>query len=156
MKRLLIPIIVFVSLVTPALTQDAVLLYDVDFGSPPHVIGQAPILGTDPAPRQTLTRIVFGNPIVVDNLGTLADQPLHLAGPGSTQFDYSQVEMGITSEFDGFSEDFPRYLQLNLIIHKLRWVLPVSLTVFLKISLVTLLKWMSLLSYCRMMILPFF
>lgn len=121
MKRLLIPIIVFVSLVTPALAQDAVLLYDVDFGSPPHVIGQAPVLGTDPAPRQTLTRIVFGNPIVVENLGSLADQPMHLAGPGSTQFDYSQVEMGIASEFDGFSEDFPRYLiEMDVLVELLQ------------------------------------
>ena len=53
-----------------------VLLYDVDFGSPPHTVGLPPVTGAGAAPRDTVSRINFGKPTVVASFGPLTDQPL--------------------------------------------------------------------------------
>jgi hypothetical protein len=52
-----------------------VLLYDVDFGTPPHTPGEPPVLGDGPAPRKTPSEIPMGKPLVVEALGALTDQP---------------------------------------------------------------------------------
>jgi len=62
------------TIATPA--NAAVVLYDIDFGTPPHTVGSPPATGGGPPPRDTVTSINFGNPTVVSSLGTLTDQPL--------------------------------------------------------------------------------
>jgi hypothetical protein len=52
------------------------LLYDLDFGSPPHTVGLPPVVGGGPPPRDTVSSINFGTPTVVASLGLLGDQPL--------------------------------------------------------------------------------
>ena len=54
------------------------LLYDVDFSTPPHTVGQPPTTGAGPAPRETVSQILTGNPTVVASLGALTQQPLRL------------------------------------------------------------------------------
>ena len=51
------------------------VLYDVDFGSPPHTVGLPPVVGGGPPPRNTISSIPFGTPTVVASFGLLADQP---------------------------------------------------------------------------------
>jgi hypothetical protein len=50
-------------------------LYILDFGSPPHVVGQRPTIGGGPAPRNTVSYRA-GTPVVVDSYAVLPDQPL--------------------------------------------------------------------------------
>jgi hypothetical protein len=64
-----------------------VLLYDVDFGTPPHVVGQPPVLGDGPAPRNTASTIPMGEPLVVAALGALANQPCAFGDHPSAMYD---------------------------------------------------------------------
>ena len=57
-----------------------ILLYDVDFNSHPHYVGQPPAVGTGLVPRSTITRIPFGSPIVAAAVGRLTDQPPQIPG----------------------------------------------------------------------------
>jgi hypothetical protein len=82
------------------------LLYDVDFGTPPHTIGDPPVLGTGPAVRETPTAINFGDPMVVDSWGMLQDQPC-LFGVGTTGYD--QLEFGVAESASGFPEEYDVY-----------------------------------------------
>jgi hypothetical protein len=52
------------------------VLYDVDFGTPPHTVGQPPAIGGGPPPRATVSSIPFGTPTVVSSYGALTQQPL--------------------------------------------------------------------------------
>jgi hypothetical protein len=52
------------------------VLYDIDFGTPPHTVGQPPATGGGPPPRNTVSSIPFGIPTVVASFGALTDQPL--------------------------------------------------------------------------------
>lgn len=55
--------------------QARAVLYSVDFGSPPHTVGQPPVTGAGPAPRNTISEILSGTPTVVGAALDLADQP---------------------------------------------------------------------------------
>jgi hypothetical protein len=68
---------------------DPVLLYDVDFGTPPHVVGQPPVIAWGSVPRETPTSINFGDARVVAQQGVLADQPCAF-GNGTTGYDQIQ------------------------------------------------------------------
>jgi hypothetical protein len=59
---------------------NATLLYDVGFDSPPHVLGALPAEGGGAFPRQTVSDVWFGDPIVVEAVGALDDQPLWFHG----------------------------------------------------------------------------
>jgi len=59
---------------------NATLLYDVDFGSPPHVLGALPVEAGGALPRETVSDVWFGDPIVVEAVGALDDQPLWFHG----------------------------------------------------------------------------
>ncbi len=52
------------------------VLYDVDFETPPHVLGSTPTTGDGPAPRETISSVVFGAPTVVLGYESLGQQPL--------------------------------------------------------------------------------
>ena len=54
------------------------LLYTLDFGTPPHSVGLAPVLGDGPPPRKTVSAINFGSPVVVASFGSLNAQPLRM------------------------------------------------------------------------------
>jgi hypothetical protein len=77
-KALFMLFAVFVSALTIDARDAQALLYDVDFGSPPHTVGLPPVIGSGPAPRATVTDIRFGTPTVVAAHGALTDQPLLL------------------------------------------------------------------------------
>ncbi len=49
--------------------------YEIDFGTPPHQLGQPPVVGAGPPPRATISGIYFGTPMVVANFGSMIDQP---------------------------------------------------------------------------------
>jgi hypothetical protein len=71
----------------------ATIYYDVDFGTPPHTVGQPPAAGGGPIPRATVSSIVFGTPLVVAALGDLTDQPLQLS---STDGQGDQVSFSLS------------------------------------------------------------
>jgi hypothetical protein len=52
------------------------LLYDIDFGTPPHTVGLPPAVGAGPPPRATVSSINRGTPTVRPSFGNLTDQPL--------------------------------------------------------------------------------
>jgi len=94
-----------------------ILLYDVDFGTPPHTVGQppvvsGPVLGGYPAPRDVPTWIFpFGSrgyPIVVAAEGVM-DQQLLRFGDGTSRIE--QLVFGIGNLFGdgGFDFQFPNY-----------------------------------------------
>jgi hypothetical protein len=51
------------------------ILYDLDFGTPPHTVGLPPVTGAGPAVRETVSAINNGTPLVVAAAGALVDQP---------------------------------------------------------------------------------
>src|SRR4030095_1702318 len=63
----------------------AIVLYDVDFGTPPNTVGSPPVTGGGPAPRHTVSAVwITGNAndvFVSDAFGPLTDQPLVLNDP---------------------------------------------------------------------------
>ena len=92
-----------------------VLLYDVDFGTPPHTPGEPPVTGTGPAPRETPTQIVFGEPLVVAALGALDDQPCAFGWHASDPYDQLKFATGLGG--DGFPEAYDSYhIEMDLIV----------------------------------------
>jgi hypothetical protein len=94
-----------------------ILLYDVDFGTPPHTVGQppvvsGPVLGGYPAPRDVPTWIFPFRPpgyvFVVAEEGVMDQQPLRLGG-GTSRI--AQLGFGISNPFGdgGFDFQFPNY-----------------------------------------------
>ena len=59
-----------------AVDANAELLYDLRFDTPPHVVGELPATGSGPLPRDTVSEIRFGDPLVTSTLLGLLDQPL--------------------------------------------------------------------------------
>jgi len=59
----------------------SILLIDVDFGTPPHIVGNPPVEGfTGPPVLNTVGEIFSGSPVVVSSLGALTNQPLDISG----------------------------------------------------------------------------
>jgi hypothetical protein len=69
-------LVCILALVAVAAVAQADVLYNIDFGSPPHTVGEPPVEGGGPPPRATISDIRFGTPLVVTDLGPLVDQPL--------------------------------------------------------------------------------
>ena len=76
-----------------------VVLYDVDFSAPLHVVGSAPTTGADPAPRATPTRIRRGPATVLAAYGGLLDQPLAFPGPGRGDVGFSLADMPVCPDY---------------------------------------------------------
>jgi len=91
-----------------ALSSPPILLYDVDFGTPPHIVGQLPVLGGGPAPRNVPTHVNFGAPTVVAAVGVMNRQPLYFESGTGT---YDQIQFGIGNLFGdgGFPFQLPTY-----------------------------------------------
>ena len=51
-------------------------LYNIDFESPTHSVGEAPTTGLGPVPRDTVTEIKAGTPLVAANFGVVVSQSL--------------------------------------------------------------------------------
>ncbi|MBP7669011.1 MAG: T9SS type A sorting domain-containing protein [Candidatus Eisenbacteria bacterium] len=94
------------------------LLYDVDFGRPPHLAGSAPVVGAAPAPRKTPTSVVFGDPTVVAALGAMTEQPCEF-GNGTTGYD--QLEFAVDpSQPDGFPAAYSVYFaEMDVLIESM-------------------------------------
>jgi hypothetical protein len=93
-----------------------VLLYDVDFGTPPHTPGEPPVLGDGPAPRDTPSTIPFGEPLVVEELGELIDQPCAFGDHPADPYDQLTfyTEQGGAH---GFPDAYPAYrLQMLVLV----------------------------------------
>ncbi|UCE85581.1 MAG: hypothetical protein JSU66_14790 [Deltaproteobacteria bacterium] len=80
----------------------ASLIYDVDFSSPTHLVGEPPALGAGPLPRATPTSLSTNTSTatVVAGFGALSDQPLLLEGTSgitltTVRFVLNDVETGI-------------------------------------------------------------
>ncbi len=96
-----------------------VLLYDVDFGTPPHTVGQPPVTGTGPAPRATPTAISFGDPTVVAQVGALSDQPCSF-GNGTSGYDQLQFVCGGPGVPGGFPEAYDCYhVEFSVLVEQL-------------------------------------
>ncbi|MCA9727819.1 MAG: hypothetical protein KC729_09065, partial [Candidatus Eisenbacteria bacterium] len=96
---------------------DEVLLYDVDFGSPPHTVGLPPVTGSGAAPRETPTSIPFGDPTVVSALAGLTDQPCAF-GNGTFGYDQLQFRIGGTHEAVLEDQDLIR-IEMDVVISSL-------------------------------------
>ena len=90
------------------LSSTPILLYDVDFGTPPHTVGQPPVVGRGPAPRNVPTKINFGAPTVVAAVGVMDRQPLRFR---TGRLTYDQLSFGIGNRFGdgGFDFQLSRY-----------------------------------------------
>lgn len=91
----------------------AVLLYDVDFEAPLHTVDAPPTMDQGTAPRHTVTRIFFGDPVISAQSGVLDGQFLRL-------FSGDQVIFGIGASDGGFLEQYPYYkITADLVIQEL-------------------------------------
>jgi len=93
-----------------------VLLYRVDFDDPPHYPGLPPAMGDGPAPRYTATEIPFGEPLVVEELGSLYLQPCAF-GDHPTD-NYEQLTFATYQGGEhGFPESYQAYrLRLDVLV----------------------------------------
>jgi len=74
----------------------AQVLYDVDFSSPPHTVGEAPATGAGATPRSTVTS-VSNEPEVVAASGALDTQPLEFdEGFESVTLDLTDLDPATT------------------------------------------------------------
>ncbi len=78
-QRFISSLALFLLVLFSAANAQAIVYYDVDFGTPPHTVGLPPVTGGGPIPRATVSSIPFGTPTVVTALGALNDQPLQLS-----------------------------------------------------------------------------
>ncbi len=102
-------------LAADAATAQLALLYDVDFGRPPHIAGNPPVVGADPAPRKTPTSIQFGDPTVVDAQGAMTQQPCRF-GNGTTGYDQLKFEVD-PSQPSGFPQAYSVYFaEMDLLL----------------------------------------
>jgi hypothetical protein len=94
------------------------LLYDVDFGRPPHLAGSPPALGADPAPRKTPTSIPMGDPRVVATQGAMTEQPCAF-GNGTTGYDQLMFAVD-PGHPDGFPDAYSVYFaEMDLLVEPL-------------------------------------
>lgn len=78
--------------------------YDIDFSSPEHTVGQPPAVGTS---ITTLSKIVFGEPLVVDSMDNLQDQPLEFNTLGNNApFYYDQIMLDMNDGNDLYYVSF--------------------------------------------------
>ncbi len=107
---------------TPTVFEQGALIpmYSVGFDTPPHTVGETPVVGKSQAPRDRPTSISFGQPSIVNAVGSVANQQMLLTSIGPGAFD--QVLFGI-SQFNGgggYSVRFPRYrIEMDIIIESL-------------------------------------
>ena len=95
-----------------------VVLYNVDFESPPHTPGTPPIFEEGPAPRYTPTQLRFGAPLVVETIAPDIEQWLELQ-PGPHP--YEQVTFALASNLGngGFDEQYATYhFELTVVIEE--------------------------------------
>lgn len=99
----------------PAAASGVVLLYDVDFSTPPHIVDQPPVVGFGDAPRNRPTANVFGRPLVVATVGALTDQPLALDHFGANRLEQTAFGLGLSD--GGFADQFPSYhIEMKVVI----------------------------------------
>lgn len=82
------------AIAVPSMARADTLLYNLTFSSPLHTVGLPPTIGNGPAPRETVTDINFGSPMVVAARGVLNQQPLEF---NTTNGIGDQVELDLTS-----------------------------------------------------------
>jgi hypothetical protein len=93
---------------------DAVLLYDVDFGTPPHTVGATPVTGAGPAPRETPTFVV-GDPTVLAAFEDMIDQPCVFGNETGDALTFN-VGGGSPSPFPEGYDDY--YFSLDMVIRE--------------------------------------
>ncbi len=81
----------------------SVTLYDIDFGSPPHVVGSSVKVGSG---TDTPSRINFGTPTVESSFGALTDQPLVFNPEADT---YEQIQLNLGGGYDDYRVSFDLY-----------------------------------------------
>ncbi len=118
-KRLVRPFAAFVAISAAWLLAGSAfateLLYDVDFGTPPHTIGQPPETGDGPPPRDRPSEIVFGDPTVVAAFGVFTDQPCEF-GNGTSGYDQLKFITSATAP-GGFGVAYENYhVEMNVLI----------------------------------------
>ena len=75
-------------------------LYDVDFGTPPHSLGQPPATGAGSFPRDVPTDLLGTSIEVVAGSGALSDQPAQLSGDATQFIGFSLSGSGFDAESD--------------------------------------------------------
>ena len=86
------------------------VFFNITFSSPEHTVGFPPATNPPTGP----TRIVFGEPVVLDSLGSLNHQPLVFNTEGnSPTFYYDQIKLG-TPGYENFY-----YVSFDLLIQNL-------------------------------------
>jgi len=121
MKHMLMIIVIALFAISASIedvSATRILLYDVDFGTPPHIVGEPPVVGTGDPPRDTPTSIPFGDPTVVEALGLLTDQPCSF-GNGTTGYD--QLQFTVQADYPGgFDEQYEVYhLEMDVLVEEL-------------------------------------
>ncbi len=112
----LLAAVLIISVLRIDTAKSAFLLYGVDFSSPPHTVGQPPVAGTGPAPRDKPTGIVFPGPEVTPSVGKLTSQPVKF----TNRLDLSQLRFSISGR-DGFSRVFTRYIiEMDVLVESLK------------------------------------
>ena len=95
-----------------------VLLYDIDFSPPIHVVGSQMTVGYGPIPRNTPTEVWAGQQIVVSSYSYLTQQPIKMV-PGDPSvggdYRYSQFELDLSTF------NYPIYrLDLDMCLEKMK------------------------------------
>ena len=117
MRMIIFGIVVCTVLCWAAGAEQQTLLYDVDFSSPPHVVGQTPFVGTGTIPRDKPTSTYLGDPTVVSSARALVDQPVLFRNNDSG---YQQLIFEIEDQPDGKASKYPQYeITLDILLGSL-------------------------------------
>jgi len=92
-------------LTLPLQSQNGTVLYDVNFGTPPHTVGLVPATGGGPAPRKTVTSTVFGNPKVQATFEDLTVQPLVFDTYNQTNYDQIEFRIDFPETYEVYNMD---------------------------------------------------
>ena len=96
----------------------AVVLYNVNFEAPTHVLNQLPTVGFGALPRNTPTDVVFGQPRIRSQAGILDGQfcrfeSAYVAG-------YCQLEFGLDSQYGHIRQQYPLYrMRMDMLVERM-------------------------------------
>lgn len=119
-RNMVLVLLASITLFSSGAGAEYVLIYDVDFSTPPHIVGERPAIGGGELPRIRPTKITFGHPTVVHSFGSFVDQPC-VFGQQNIMDTYDQLRFwtgaGVDTIGSPISEEYDRYhIEMDVLV----------------------------------------
>jgi len=98
---------------------EQVLLYNVTFDTPPHVLNSEPMVSAHGQPRACPSKVVFGHPIVIDSIGLFSGNSCVFTSDEIDGYTQLQFITGINYPAE-FTEEYDKYhIEMDILIKDL-------------------------------------